>query len=192
MRIQQLLPILLVCLFALTLEAQQPADTFKGLDNAFVQKEFGTSCTIYKGVQPAEADLNGDGIADIVIAARCTDPMMDQGQFDYTVIDPYFSFYGYGNPAVTTQYTTELPEYRSLTLLIIQGVGKDAWHADAPKQKFLIVNLPYKQISVKKIKFKKKHEMAIYALESGSDQMTSAIVWDGKKYRYLPVGASME
>lgn len=177
--------------FGLPAQAQKP-DAWMGVNDAFVQKEFGSSCTVHKEIPPSAADLNGDGIEDIVIAARCTNPMMDQGQNDYVVIDPYFAFFGYGNPAVTTQYTTELPENRSLALLIIHGTGKDAWRSTAPKQKFLIVNLPYKQISVKKIKWKKKVSMAIYALENGSDQMTSAIVWDGKKYRYLPVGASME
>jgi hypothetical protein len=162
------------------------------VDDAFVQKEFGSSCTINKALPPSFADLNGDGVEDIVIAARCKDPMMDQGQNGYTVIDPYFAFYGYGNPTVTTQYTTELPEDRSLVLLIIHGSGQDAWHSTAEKQKFLIVNLPYKRIAVKKIKFKKKIVMAIFALETGTDEMTSAIVWDGKKYRYMPVGASME
>ncbi len=170
----------------------QPSDAWMGIDNAFVQKEFGSSCTVNQDVPPSAADLNADGIEDVVIPARCTDPMMDQGQNGYTVIDPFFAFYGYGNPAITTQYSTELPENRSLALLIIQGIGKEAWRATAAKQKFLIVNLPYKQISIKKIKYKKKTLMAIYAVESGSDQMTSAIVWDGKKYRYLPVGASME
>ena len=192
MRSLKLLAIALwILLCGLSVQAQT-SDAWTGVDNAFVQKEFGASCTINKDVPPSAADLNGDGIEDVVIPARCTNPMMDQGQNEYTVIDPYFAFYGYGNPAITTQYTTELPENRSLALLIIHGSGKDAWHATTPKEKFLVVNLPYKQISVKKIKYKKKVAMAIYALETGSDQMTSAIVWDGKKYRYLPVGASMQ
>ena len=28
--------------------------------------------------------------------------------------------------------------------------------------------------------------------ETGADEMTSALFWDGKKYRYIPIGASME
>jgi hypothetical protein len=187
------------CIFALlgltlplALAAQQPNSNQPAVDNNFVQQEFGSSCKLTEGVPPIAADLNGDGVEDIVIPARCTDPMMDQGDHDYKVIDPYFSFFGYGDPKVTTQYSTELPENRSLVLLIIHGSGKDAWRASAGKQKFLIVNLPYKQVSVKKMKEKKKTVMAVYTLETGGDQMTSAIFWDGKKYRYQPMGASMQ
>jgi len=39
---------------------------------------------------------------------------------------------------------------------------------------------------------KKKAVMAIYAEETSADQMTSVIFWDGKKYRYQPLGAGLE
>ena len=39
---------------------------------------------------------------------------------------------------------------------------------------------------------RKKVANAIYVEEAGADQMTSAIFWDGKKYRYEPMGSSME
>jgi len=42
------------------------------------------------------------------------------------------------------------------------------------------------------MKLKKKTVLAIYVLENGGDQMTSAIYWDGKKYKYEPMGSSME
>lgn len=186
---KSLSPCVLVVLFSAYLSAQVSAPTAL-VDNDFVQKQFGTSCTLNPLASPAVADLDGDGVDDIVIPARCKDPMLDQGQFDYKVIDPYFTFYGYGNPAVTTMYSTELPENRSLVLLIVHGQGKDAWRT--PKEKFLIVNLSYKQIDLKKMKLKKRTIEAIYALENGSDQMTSATYWDGKKYRYMPVGSSLE
>jgi len=62
----------------------------------------------------------------------------------------------------------------------------------AKKAKFVIINLPFKQITVKKLTVKKKTVMAIYADETGGDRMTSATFWDGKKYRYQPIGSSME
>jgi hypothetical protein len=34
--------------------------------------------------------------------------------------------------------------------------------------------------------------MAIYVEETGSDQMTSVIFWDGKRYKYEPLGSSLE
>jgi hypothetical protein len=39
---------------------------------------------------------------------------------------------------------------------------------------------------------RKKKVPAIYAEETGGDQMTSVIYFDGKKYKYQPMGASMQ
>src|SRR5229473_2324336 len=111
---------------------------------------------------------------------------------DFTVIDPYNSFYGYGNTKITTQFASEDPATRGLVLLVIHGTGQEAWRAATPKAKFVIINLPFKQITVKKLTVKKKTVMAIYAEETGGDRMTSATFWDGKKYRYQPIGSSME
>ena len=43
-------------------------------------------------------DLDGDGVEDVVIAARCKNPMLDEAEHNYTVMDPYNDFYGYGDP----------------------------------------------------------------------------------------------
>jgi hypothetical protein len=76
-------------------------------------------------------------------------------------------------------------------LLVIHGAGDEAWRAAVPKAKFVIINLPFKQVAVKKLMVKKKPIMAIYAEETGGDRMTSATFWDGKKYRYQPIGSSL-
>ena len=144
------------------------------------------------GIQPLVADFNGDGISDIVIPARCKNPMSDQVDKDFVVLDPYYTFFGYGNPKVTTGFSTDIPEDRALALLIIHGSGKDAWRSATPLAKFVIVNLPYKGVTVKKYQIKKKKLMAIYVEEKGADQMTAVLFWDGKKYRYEPMGSSME
>ena len=187
-----------LCLMAILLgallpaqEAAKPAASVP--DDQFIRKQFGASCSANPALAAIAADLNGDGVEDVVIPARCKDPMMDAGDNHYLVIDPYNSFYGLGDPKITTQFSTADPENRDLVLLIIHGEGAQAWRADAPKEKFLIVNLPYKQIQVKRLLLKKKKVvMAIYSIESGQDQMTSAIFWDGKKYKYQPVGSSMQ
>ena len=57
----------------------------------------------------------------------------------------------------------------------------------------MIINIPVKHIMIKKMRVKKrKTATAIYVEEVGGDQMTSAVFWDGKKYRYEPLGASLE
>ena len=176
---------------ALPLLAQQPSSP-STVDNDFIQKQFGPTCTLMPGPPQMKADMDGDGVEDLVVAARCTNPLTDQAENNFTVIDPYNSFFGYGNTKITTQFASEDPATRGLALLVIHGVGPEAWRAATPKAKFVIINLPFKQVTVKKLLVKKKAIMAIYAEETGGDRMTSATFWDGKKYRYQPIGSSME
>ena len=161
------------------------------VDNGFVQQQFGSNCSLI-GIPSIKADLDNDGVEDIVIPARCTSPMMDQAEENYLVVDPYNAFFGYGNPKITTQFASEDPARRGFSLLIIHGAGADAWHSATPKAKFMIVNLPFKSIYVKKLVVKKKERMAIYVDETGGDALTSVLFWDGKKYRYQPMGSNME
>jgi hypothetical protein len=191
-------PFRLICIlvvFGLALElvalSQQPPAQ-SSIDNDFVQKQFGSTCTLMPGPPQLRADMDGDGIEDLVVAARCTNALADQADKNFTVIDPYNSFYGYGNTKITTQFASEDPLTRGLVLLVIHGSGPEAWRATTPKAKFVIINLPFKQVAVKKLTVKKKTVMAIYADETGGDRMTSATFWDGKKYRYQPIGSSME
>ena len=161
------------------------------IDNDFVQKQFGSNCAL-AGLPSVTADLNGDGIDDIVIPARCTSPMMDEAEQKYVVVDPYNAFFGYGDPKITTQFASEDPARRGFSLLIIHGAAVDGWYSATPKAKFMSVNMPYKSIYVKKLATKKQARMAIYVDETGGDAMTSVLFWDGKKYRYQPLGSSME
>ena len=172
--------------------AQQAAPAKSSVDNDFVQKEFGSTCTLMPGPPQLKADMDGDGVEDLVVAARCTNALVDQAEKNFTVIDPYNSVYGYGNTKITTQFASEDPATRGLVLLVIHGSGPEAWRAATPKAKFVIINLPFREITVKKLTVKKKTVMAIYADETGGDRMTSATFWDGKKYRYQPIGSSME
>jgi hypothetical protein len=182
--------------FALAALAQQPPavspSAASSVDNDFIKKQFGSTCTLMPGPLQMKADMDGDGVEDLIVAARCTNALVDQTENNFTVIDPYNSFYGYGNTKITTQFATEDPATRGLVLLVIHGTGAEAWRTATPKAKFVIINLPFKEVVVKKLTVKKKTVMAIYAEETGGDRMTSATFWDGKKYRYQPIGSSME
>ena len=181
-----------ITLSVLALAQQAPLPPSSTADDDFIQKQFGSTCKLMPGPPQLKADLDGDGIEDLVVAARCTNPLTDQAEDNFTVIDPYNQFYGYGNTKITTQFASEDPAVRGIVLLVIHGSGPEAWRAATPKAKFVIINLPFKQIAVKKLAVKKKTVMAIYAEETGGDRMTSATFWDGKKYRYQPIGSSME
>jgi hypothetical protein len=176
----------------LAVAQQPPASSSVPVDNDFLQKQFGSTCTLMLGPPQLKADMDGDGIEDLIVAARCTNALVDQAEDNFIVIDPYNAFYGYGNTKITTQFASEDPATRGLVLLVIHGAGAEAWRAPVPKAKFVIINLPFRQIAVKKLTVKKKTVMAIYAEETGGDRMTSATFWDGKKYRYQPIGSSME
>jgi hypothetical protein len=185
---------LLEIALALAVQAEQsPKPRAPSVDNDFVQKQFGATCTLVARPPLLTADLDGDGIEDVVIVARCTNPLMDEAENNYKVIDPYNSFFGYGDPKVTTQFASENPQLRGLSLLIIHGSGPEAWRSANPKAKFIVINLPFKQLSVKKLTQHKKTIMAIYAEESREGEGTVSVVfWDGKKYKYRPIGSSME
>lgn len=189
--LKRLLPFLFFA-FALPTFAQQANSKFV-LNDQFLQKQFGSTCNLTPGAQPLIGDLDGDGVDDMVIAAHCSNPVMDQADDDSVIIDPYNSYFGYGDARVTSQFASEDPKTRGLVLLVIHGEGADAWHADKPKAKFVIINLPFKQVTLRKLAIKKKTTiMAIYAEESGADNETSATFWDGRKYRYSPLGSGLE
>jgi hypothetical protein len=184
---------MVLCLITAAAAQKNAAKTVApAVDDAFVQKEFGSTCRLNKDVAPVITDLNGDGVKDIVIAAHCANPMIDAVEHRFTVIDPYMAFYGFGNPQITTQYSTEDPHYRDLALLIIHGDGPEAWRSATPKAKYLVVNLAYKDIAARHYLLKKKRIEAVYIDEADQLQTVSVLFWDGKKYRYNPVGASMD
>ena len=162
------------------------------VDNSFLQKQFGTEYTVDSAYSSVAADLNNDGVEDVVIVARVKNPLADEADFNFKVLDPYDNFFGVGDPRITTQFGSSDPARRGLVLCIIHGAGPEGWHAAQPKGKFVIINLPFQRIAAKRIQVRKKKVAAIYAEETGGDQMTSVIYFDGKKYKYQPMGTSMQ
>ena len=163
------------------------------VDDDFVHEQFGSTCSVDPKFTPMTGDLNGDGVEDVVIIARCKNALIDQAEKNYKVIDPMNSFFGYGNPKITSTMGQQDPRLKGISILIIHGTGADAWHAATPGEKFVIINIDVKTAVIKKMKVnKKKSTMAIYVEEATGDEMTAAIFWDGKKYKYDPLGSAME
>jgi hypothetical protein len=159
----------------------------------YVHKEFGDDCSLLAGPPQFVGDLDGDGIDDLMVAARCKNPMADQAEYGFLVTDPYDSFLGFGNVKVTSTFATDVPERKGVCLLIVHGVGTEAWRSDKPKPKFLLINLPFKTLAVKRLALRKKTVLGIYMEELGEGTQTSSVLfWDGKKYRYQIVGADFE
>jgi hypothetical protein len=159
----------------------------------FVQKAFGDSCKLLKGPMPWKGDFDGDGVEDIAIPARCKNPLEDQAEYGFKALDPYGDFYGYGNVKITSEFGSQDPDMKGISVLVIHGAGPEAWRSETPKAKYLLINLPYKSLSVKKMQMHKRKITAIYLEEQREgDGIVSAVYWDGKKYKYDPVGANFE
>ncbi len=159
---------LLTFVVAALLPILAEGQTTQKIDNDFVQRTFGKDFTMVQEVGGMVGDMDGDGVEDVVIAARCKNPLLDQAEHDYGVIDPYYTFFGYGDPKVTMSFVEDSPSKRGLVVLIIRT------------------------ISVRKMRMKKKTLQAIYAEEGNELSETSALFFDGKNYKYVPMGSSME
>ena len=161
--------------------------------NEYVRKEFGDNCSLLAGPPQFVADLDGDGVEDLVIAARCKNPLADQAEYGFHVVDPYNSFLGYGDVKVTSTFASDEPERKGVTLLIVHGVGPDAWRSDKAKPKFVLINLPFQTLTVKRLALKKRTVLGVYMEEKGEGEATSSVIfWDGKKYRYQVLGSDLE
>lgn len=159
----------------------------------YVRKEFGDDCSLLEGPPQFVGDLDGDGIDDLIVAGRCKNPMADQAEYGFVVADPYNAFLGFGNVKVTSTFASDEPERKGVCLLVVHGVGTEAWRSEKPKPKFLLINLPYKTLTVKRLALKKKTVLGIYMEEKGEGENTSSVLfWDGKKYRYQQMGSTLE
>jgi len=158
-----------------------------------IHKQFGDNCSLLAGPPQFVGDLDGDGVDDLVVAAKCKNPMADRDEYSFVVADPFDSFLGFGDVKVTSTFASDEPERRGVCLLIIHGAGDDAWRADKPKAKFLLINLPFKTLTVKRLALKKRTVLGIYMEEAGEGENTSSVVyWDGKKYKYQQLGSTLE
>jgi hypothetical protein len=159
----------------------------------YVHKEFGDNCSLLSGPPQFVGDLDGDGIDDLVVAGRCKNPMADQAEYGFRVADPYDSFLGFGEVKVTSTFASDEPERKGVCLLVVHGVGPEAWRSDKQKSKFVLINLPFKTLSVKRLALKKRTILGVYMEEQGEGEATSSVIfWDGKKYRYQILGADLE
>ena len=152
---------------------------------ALVKKQFGQTFTL-----PAKfptpiitADLDGDGVEDAVIVANSKEPFPDSFEFKYKVSDPYNAYFGMSNPSITASFSTADPQ-RNHDLLIIFGSGPEAWRAETPKGKFVIINLPFDEISVGRMLIKKDKPPIFMIKAREAEIMDSAVWWDTKKKRW--------
>src|SRR5690242_2006835 len=194
-----LLTAALVLLASLVFAQQVPAapghtPSSRALDAAAVQKivhdQFGSGYKVLTEFAPLVADFDGDGIEDLAVAAKAVNPLLNAVEYHYTVVDPYHSFFGYGNPKVMMEFGADDPRQQGHVILIVHGAAEGAWQAAQPKAKFVVVNLPYNKLTLSHVLLHKKPVGAVAAEEP--DRVSSLIYWDGKKYKYEPMGADAD
>jgi hypothetical protein len=152
---------------------------------ALVKQQFGATFTLPANFPTPllTADFDGDGVEDAVIVATSPEPLPDSVEFKYKVSDPYDAYFGMGDPRMGTGFSASDPQ-RNHDLLIIFGAGADGWRSATPKDKFVIVNLPFDEISVGRMLIK-KNKPPIFVIKAREAQiMTSAVWWDAKKKRW--------
>ena len=135
------------------------------------------------------ADLDGDGVEDAIIVARCAKPLKGQVDFHYTVVDPYFTANGFGDPKITASMNSDDPNQNYL-VLIIHGAGPQAWRSPTPKSKFVVVNLPFDSLAITHIPTKKKGPLQTALALDEIESSSSVIYWDGKKYKWRDLGSA--
>jgi hypothetical protein len=123
-------------------------------------------------------DFDGDGQEDAVIICKSKEPLADQAQFNYRVIDPMNAYFGWGDPNDTSQFASDDPG-RARVLLVVHS-----WRSPEPKAKFAIINVSFTTLTVESVTIKKKQRTVISATEY--DTMRSYFFWDGKRWKYEP------
>jgi hypothetical protein len=188
-------PVLMPLILAISLAApmlgqsQGPLQLSQPDLQKIVAREFGPSFKVLTEFPALQADLDGDNKPDMIIVATSDDPMLDQAQFHYKVADPYDTFFGFGDPTLTSKFRTD-PGVRRMLLIIhdwqeperdlksVPKANRESW-----KAKFVLINLPFQKLEMGRALINKKVVTAIKAQEAEGQ---SYVYWAGKKYKWHP------
>src|SRR5262245_61561945 len=150
-----------------------------------VKKQFGDSFKVTTSTAAAviTADFDGDGVEDVAIVADSKDPLPDSFDFKYDVADPYNAFFGFGDPRHTAGFNRLDPK-RNHDVLVIFGAGPEAWRAEAPKAKFVLINVPFDSVEGGRALLKKGKPPIFVIRAVEARLMDSNVYWDAKKKKW--------
>lgn len=149
----------------------------------YVTAQFGGTFKVLPGFPLLAGDLDGDTSEDLVIVATAKDPLLDESDYHYKTIDPYNSFFGFGDPQVTMRFVSQEGEPRFV--LIVHG-----WKEATPKAKFVVINLPFEKLELARVRVKKKTLPAL-GMEDRTGQ-NSDIYWTGKQWKWADTSLKLE
>ena len=162
--------------------AKQPINEKTGMPesklDALVHKQFGPDFRSDAKFQPMYADFDGDGKEDVAIIGFSKHPLGGSGKYKYTVQDPYDTYFGVGDPKITTHYGG-FGDGTTHCMLFIHD-----WKGETAKSKWVIVNVPFTRVAPGQVTLHKKTFDAVAAVETGS--LSSLVFFDGKRYKWEP------
>jgi hypothetical protein len=138
-----------------------------------IAAQFGPLFQLLPGFPVLTADFDGDGAEDaVVVVTSGSNPLLDEGTYNYKVADPYNGYFGFGDPKLTTKFAVSRDD-KPRMLLVVHN-----WRE--PKTKYVLLNVPFDKLSVARVLVKKKVYTAVRAEEAYG--LKSAVYWDpGKK-----------
>jgi hypothetical protein len=162
------IPVLLLAaaLCAQTAPASKP-------DAQKLASEFGTAFTVDSKYPVLTGDWDRDGAEDAVVVATAENPLLDQAEFHYKVVDPYNAFFGFGDPRVTAQFSAQ--ELHPRVLLVVHN-----WRA--PERKFVLINITFEKLSSARMLLKNKPVPVIRAEEITGGKQN--LYWGGKTWKW--------
>jgi hypothetical protein len=134
---------------------------------------FGPAFTVDAKFPILTSDLDGDGTEDAVVVATGKEPLLDQAEYQYKVVDPYNAYFGFGDPAVTSQFSAQ--DLHPRLLLVIHN-----WRA--PRLKFVIINISFEKLSLARVLIKNKPLPAIRAEDMTGGRQS--LYWGGKVWKW--------
>lgn len=176
---------LAACLLLASPLLAQTAAPATPVNAAYLSSQFGASFTLDPSIAPMFGDLDGDGREDLVLVGTSSTPLLSQAEFNFKVEDPYDSYFGTGDPRITSQFTLHFDGSSRCILIVFN------WRQPPPAKlklpmKFVLINTPFDSVKIVNFRLKKKSMQAIESVDRTS--LHSLLFWDGKHWRWSAQG----
>ena len=154
---------------------------------AIISAQFGPQFILAPSFPILTGDFNGDGGEDVAFVVA-SHGALQTNSTQFRVLDPSSEYFGIGDAKITSQFASQYPG-GSRYVLIIHGVGKDAWRTKEPKERFVLINMAFDRIGIGHFAKKKKIVDDINLEETGV--LSSFLYWNGHRYQWQPGATEM-